>query len=94
MEGLGFEVTMPRHGYAWFLEKVDWETMTFKAPHRAHMLFNNPSMQQAYRARYGQVRDVREDFIAVNKIQQLMHQFGQTPECQEFLEDVLRQICL
>jgi hypothetical protein len=28
-EGLGFEVTMSQYGYPWFLEKVDWGTMTF-----------------------------------------------------------------
>ena len=94
IEGLGFEATMPQYGYPWFLENIDWETMTFKAPHKEHMLFNNPSILQAYRARYGQVHDVQEDFITVNKIQQLIQQFRQTPKCQEFLEDVLQQICL
>ena len=93
-EGLGFQVTMPRHGYAWFLEKVDWETMTFRAPHGQYMLFNNVSMQQAYRARYGQVRDVRDDFIRVSKIHQLMQEFRGHPQCQAFLQDILRQICL
>jgi hypothetical protein len=93
-EGLGFQVTMPQYGYAWFLEKLDWETMTFKTPHGQYMLFNNPSMQQAYHARYSQIRDVREDFIRVNKIQQLMQQFEGILECQVFLEEVLRQICL
>jgi hypothetical protein len=58
------------------------------------MLFNNPSMQNAYRARYTQVRDVRADFIAVSKIEQLMQQFRGFPQCQEFLEDELRQMCL
>ena len=94
MEGLGFEVTLARYGYAWFLEKMDWETLTFKAPYAQYMLFNNPSMQTAYHARYGQIRDVRADFITVNKIHQLMEEFGAFPSCQEFLEDVLRQICL
>jgi hypothetical protein len=93
-EGLGFEVTMAQYGYPWFLEKVDWETMTFKAPHGQYMLFNNPSMQQAYHARYGQIRDVRQDFIGVNKVQQLMQQFEGIPECQNFLEGVLWQMCL
>jgi hypothetical protein len=94
MEGLGFEVTMSQYGYPWFLEKVDWETMTFRAPHGQYMLFNNPSMQQAYHARYGQIRDVRDDFIQVNKIQQLMQQFDEIPACLGYLEDVLLQICL
>jgi hypothetical protein len=44
MEGLGFEVTIPQYSYRWFLEKIDWETMTFKAPHSQYMLFNNASI--------------------------------------------------
>ena len=72
---------MAQYGYPWFLEKVDWETMTFKALHGQYMLFNNLSMQQAYHAQYGQIRDVRQDFISVNKVQQLMQQFEGIPEC-------------
>lgn len=88
-EGLGFQATMPQYGYLWFLEKIDWETMTFKAPHGQYMLFNNPSIQQVYRARYNQIHDVREDFIRVNKIQQLIQQFEGIPKCQDLLGHVL-----
>jgi hypothetical protein len=94
MEGLGFEVTIPQHGYGWFLEKVDWETMTFKAPYSQYMTFNSVSMQRAYRARYSQIRDVQDDFIRVSKIHQLMQEFGEHPRCQGFLQDTLQQICL
>jgi len=52
--------------------KVDWEAMTFKAPHGQYMPFNNSSMQRAYNARYDLTRDARGDFISVRKIQQLM----------------------
>ena len=93
-EGLGFQATMPRYSYAWFLEKVDWETMTFKAAHSQYMLFNNISMQSAYHARYSQVRDVRDDFIRVSKIQALLQEFQASPQCQDFLQDMLRQLCL
>jgi hypothetical protein len=94
MEGLGFEVTIPQHGYGWFLEKVDWETMTFKAPYSQYMAFNNVSMQRAYRARYSQIRDVQDDFIRVSKIQGLLQQFKDSPRCRDYLQDVLQQLCL
>lgn len=93
-EGLGFQVTIDRYGYCWFLDKVDWDTLTFRIPHGQYMLFNNPSMQLAYRARYGQIRDVRIDLIRVDKIYQLMQEFDESPECQTFLTSVLLQICL
>ena len=93
-EGLGFQVTLSRYGYAWFLDKIDWETMTFKAEYAPYMLFNNPSMQAAYRAHYRQIRDVQKDFITVDKVEQLMQDFSHIPTCQKFLEGILRQICL
>ncbi|SCO54204.1 uncharacterized protein FFNC_15390 [Fusarium fujikuroi] len=71
-EGLGFKLTMEKYGYAWFLDKIDWNTLTFRQPYAAYMMFNNPSMQNVYRARYHQVRDVRIDFIRVNKVYQWM----------------------
>jgi hypothetical protein len=43
---------MERYGYAWFMDKIDWHTLTFRPPHAAYMMFNNPSMQTVYRARY------------------------------------------
>lgn len=93
-EGLGFEVTMRQYGHAWFLEKIDWDTLTFQSLHAPYMLFNNPSMQMAYHAQYRQVRDVHKDFITIDKIRQLMQQFEEVAQCQEFLEIVLVQICL
>ncbi|KAL7903984.1 hypothetical protein GGI35DRAFT_484874 [Trichoderma velutinum] len=93
-EGLGFRRTMETYGYAWFLDKVDWSTLTFRQPHVAYMMFNNPSMQTAYRARYHQVRDVRIDFIRVNKAYQWMLEFSAVPACLDLLGDYLRELCL
>ncbi|KAF4332448.1 hypothetical protein FBEOM_13752 [Fusarium beomiforme] len=93
-EGLGFKLTMERYGYSWFLDKIDWNTLTFRQPHAAHMMFNNPSMQNMYRARYHQVRDVRIDFIRVNKAYQWMLEFSSIPNCLDLLENYLRELCL
>src|SRR4051812_18398106 len=71
-EGLGFRDSMKQYGYAWFMDKVDWGTMTFRQPFAQYMMFNNPSMQAAYHARYSQIRDVRIDFISVDKTRQWM----------------------
>jgi hypothetical protein len=34
-EGLGFKLTIERYGYAWFLDKIDWNMFTFCQPHAA-----------------------------------------------------------
>ena len=85
---------MGESGYAWFSDKVDWKTMTFRQPHAPYMMFNNPSMQAAYRSHYPQVRDVRVDFIRVHKAHQWMLEFSAVPACLDLLEKYLRQLCL
>ncbi|KIX10720.1 uncharacterized protein Z518_01804 [Rhinocladiella mackenziei CBS 650.93] len=94
VEGLGFRRTMEEFGYGWFLDKIDWVTLTFRPPHAAHMMFNNPSMQAAYHARYGQVRDVRLDFIRMDHARQWMIEFSAVSPCLDVLEKFLRQLCL
>jgi hypothetical protein len=85
---------MESYGYAWFLDKIDWNTLTFRQPYAPYMMFNNPSMQNVYRARYHQVRDVRIDFIRVNKTYQCMLEFSAIPKCLDLLENYLRELCL
>ncbi|KAJ4223243.1 hypothetical protein NW757_014381 [Fusarium falciforme] len=85
---------MKMYGYAWFLDKIDWNTLTFRQPHAAYMMFNNPSMQTVYRARYHQVRDVRIDFIRVDEAYQWMLEFSAIPTCLDLLENYLRELCL
>ncbi|VUC37186.1 unnamed protein product [Clonostachys rosea] len=93
-EGLGFRRSMKTYGYAWFLDKIDWSTLTFRQPYAAYMMFNNPSLQTIYRARYHQVRDVRVDFIRVDKAYQWMLEFSGIPACLDLLEGYLRELCL
>jgi hypothetical protein len=85
---------MDTYGYAWFLDKVDWTTLTFKQLHAAYMMFNNPSMQAAYHSLYRQIRDVRIDFVGVDKARQLMIEFSSVPDCLQLLEKYLRRLCL
>jgi hypothetical protein len=94
VERLKFRKTIEKYGYTWFMDKVDWETITFRQPFAQHMMFNNLFMQAAYHARYGQIRDVRVDFIQVDKARQWMKEFSAVPPCQDFLEKYLRQLCL
>ncbi|KAE8383944.1 hypothetical protein BDV23DRAFT_177429 [Aspergillus alliaceus] len=83
-EGLGFQRSMDQYGYAWFQDKLNWDTMTFRHPFAPYIVFNNPSLQAAYRARYVQVRDIH----------QWMQEFSVTLPCLELLEDLLQQLYL
>ena len=94
VEGLGFSQTIKKFGYAWFMDKVDWATLTFRLAHSPYMMFNNPSMQIAYRAHYGQIRDVRIDFVRINRVRQWMVEYSNIPACIKYLDEYLRQLCL
>jgi hypothetical protein len=80
---------METYGYARFLDKIDWNTLTFRLPHAPYMTFNNPSVQTAYYTRYNQVRGVRIDFTRVDRTYQWMLEFSTVPSCFDLLEDLL-----
>lgn len=58
------------------------------------MMFNNLLMQAVYHARYSQIRDVRIDFIRVDKTRQWMTEFSALLVCLDLLEESLEQLCL
>ncbi|KAJ5364999.1 uncharacterized protein N7496_010712 [Penicillium cataractarum] len=62
-EGMALGVHLNRTGYAWMADKIDWAAMIFLPTHRPHLVFNTPSLQSAYHARYWQIVRAREDFI-------------------------------
>ncbi|KAL2807989.1 hypothetical protein BJX63DRAFT_436566 [Aspergillus granulosus] len=93
-EGLGFQTSMEQYGYAWFLDKLNWDTMTFRQPSAQYMMFNSPSMQAAFHARYAQIRDVRLDFLRVHQVHWWMVEFSSIFPCLDLLEDLLRQLLL
>ncbi|KAJ6088081.1 hypothetical protein N7499_004263 [Penicillium canescens] len=93
-EGLGFQSSMEKYGYAWFLDKLNWDTMTFRQPSAQYMMFNSPSMQAAFHARYAQIRDVRLDFLRVHQAHRWMEEFSSIPPCLDLLAEFLRQLSL
>ncbi|KAJ6045531.1 hypothetical protein N7499_003469 [Penicillium canescens] len=93
-EGLGFQSSKEKYGYAWFLDKLNWDTMTFRQPSAQYMMFNSPSMQAAFHARYAQIRDVRLDFLRVHQAHRWMEEFSSIPPCLDLLAEFLRQLSL
>lgn len=76
------------------MDKVDWETIMFRQPFAQHMMFNNPSMQVAYHARYSQIRDARIDSIRTDKARQWIIEFSAIPTGLDLLEEYLEHLCL
>ncbi|KAJ6047283.1 uncharacterized protein N7446_012117 [Penicillium canescens] len=62
-EGVGMKVTLERTGYAWFLDKIDWETMFFHVAHRPYIQLHTPSVLGRYIERYQAVRGAKQHFL-------------------------------
>jgi C4-dicarboxylate transporter len=59
-EGTGMKITVERTGYAWFLDKIDWDTMFLQAAHPPYMQLHAPSVFLA-----AILNDIRE-FVVLN----------------------------
>ncbi|KAE8383983.1 hypothetical protein BDV23DRAFT_192391 [Aspergillus alliaceus] len=52
-EGLDMEQVLYFYRYVWLPEhKIDWASMMFRLPYRAHMVFNTPYLLTAYHSQY------------------------------------------
>jgi hypothetical protein len=63
-EGTGMKITVERTGYAWFLDKIDWDTMFLQAAHPPYMQLHAPSVFFGrYIERYQGVRGAKQQFL-------------------------------
>ncbi|EER22854.1 hypothetical protein CPC735_001700, partial [Coccidioides posadasii C735 delta SOWgp] len=93
-EGLGMASTLELYGYAWFLDKLDWMAMTFKPPHRAHMVFNTPTLQMAYYRQYRQLIKFKSDFVLFHDVFSRMLDVRLDPARSALLLQLLVNLCL
>ncbi|KIW21998.1 uncharacterized protein PV07_12601 [Cladophialophora immunda] len=84
---------MEEFGYAWFLDKIDWNTLTFRQPYAAHMMFIHRCRRHIMpdTAKSGTFASTSFGWI---KPGSWMIEFSGVPACLDFLEKYLRQLCL
>lgn len=93
-EGLALGPHLERYCYAWMADKLDWAAMTFRPPHRAHMVFNTPSLQSAYVERYGRVVETKGDFLLFHDVFDRLHTLRHDPRRSALLLQLLVDLCL
>ncbi|EFW15480.1 conserved hypothetical protein [Coccidioides posadasii str. Silveira] len=93
-KGLGMAFTLELYGYAWFLDKLDWMAMTFKPSHRAHMVFNTPTLQMAYYWQYWQLIKFKSDFMLFHDVFSCMLDVCLDPAHSALLLQLLVNLCL
>ncbi|KAE8335184.1 hypothetical protein BDV24DRAFT_169449 [Aspergillus arachidicola] len=94
-EGLGMEQALHAYGYAWLPEhKVDWASMMFRPPHRAHMVFNTPHLLTAYHRRYRELARVHSDFVIFHDVFTRMYALREDFPRSALLLQLLVDLCL
>lgn len=93
-EGMGMGDHLERYGYAWFADKLDWTAMTFRSPHRAHIIFNTPTLQSAYHRRYWRVVGTKNDFLLFHDIFYRLQDLRHDPRRSALLLQLLVDLCL
>jgi hypothetical protein len=95
-EGMGIEARLQATGYMWYADKIDWSSMTFRLPHRAHMAFNTPTLQSTYHERYWRVVETKSDFLLFHdifaRLRQLDRDFRRTAILLQLLVDLCLQL--
>jgi hypothetical protein len=79
-EGIGMKSTLERTGYAWFLDKIDWETMFFHIAHRPYMQLHTPSVLSRYIERYQAVRGAKQQFLELENYLAALDTAGYTAD--------------
>ena len=64
--------------YVWFLDKLNWNVITFQSSHWVNMIFNTLSLQIIYHSQYCQIIESKSDFIKFHDVFALMktHHFN------------------
>ncbi|OJD22346.1 hypothetical protein ACJ73_06306 [Blastomyces percursus] len=93
-EGIGIGETLQLYGFGWFLDKLDYQSMTFRPPHRASMMFNTPTLLSQYYARYRHLVAAHRDYIFFHDIFTQLSQAREDPTRAMTLLDLLVDLCL
>ncbi|BAE54527.1 unnamed protein product [Aspergillus oryzae RIB40] len=94
-EGLGMEQALEQYGYAWLPDhKIDWASMTFRPPHRAHMSLNTPTLLAAYHSHYRAVLSTHSDFLLFHDVFARMYSLREDRPRSALLLQLLVDLCL
>lgn len=93
-EGMSYGNHLEQFGYAWMADKIDWAAMTFLPAHRAHMVFNTPSLQSAYIAHYPEIVAAKADLILLGDVLYRLEQHRSDPKRSALLLRLLVDFCL
>ncbi len=93
-EGMGLEKTVKTYQYGWLMNKVDWNTFTFKEDNGTALLFGNRVMMQAYTKRRKEVIGVTDDFLVAEMVEDLLKDLPVNSPASNFLQQHLIWLCI
>jgi hypothetical protein len=91
-QGFGFRDNMQRYGFAWFADKIDWDTMSFQPEHAPYLGFNISYVEERYKCRRT-LRNFKDHLIRVQHTRPLLTRWSDHPGRYHLLSSYLHQIC-
>jgi hypothetical protein len=79
-EGLGLSQTLERYGYGWSLDKFEWKNFLFQSNVTNLTLFGNVKMGEAYRARWREVKGLKDDFLLIEQVLSMWEEHRHLPQ--------------
>jgi len=92
--GLGMGINIERHGYAWLMNRIDWDTLTIHVEFIQSLGFEYNYLQQAFRRRHRQVRDTWDSILSIERAPRWFKLIGQSKTCINLITEYLCQLCL
>jgi hypothetical protein len=89
---LGFLDNMRRHGYAWFADKIDWQTMTFAPRYAARLGFDQSEGEGRFR-RGAVLRSFKDHLLRIQHAEPHLLRWAYRLWCRRPLTRYLHQIC-
>jgi hypothetical protein len=80
------------HGFAWFADKIDWETLTFDWRFGGQLGFNFTYTEGRFK-RWSLIRTFKDVMIRIQHTQPYFVHWGHDPNCYAILAGYLHQLC-
>lgn len=75
------------------LDKIDWKRFVFNAEITHNTLFGNIRMAEAYHSRWKEVREMKDDFMLLERVIELWNEHYRTPSNRVLLRLYMIMIC-
>lgn len=87
--GMGMLATLNDSGYAWVLDRIDWEKFTFREEIADEIIFGNTMLQTFYRTHGPKITESKNDLKRLETALRWLDRYGDVACCSKFIQDFI-----